>query len=281
MSISHHAPTTLNALCACLAENTEGLSVLGGGTDLTIALRVGNKRPRTILRLENLPEAQGIRRVGESLEIGSAVTMCELAGDPELTGAYAALAHAAGEVGSEQIRSTATLGGNIANAAPGADTLPPLLLLGAEVLLASPTGVRWCSLESILPGGVGLSLSEAIVSIRLPAQSAGWVSAFHKLGSRKMVTISRLSLALGFRLEGNIICDCRAYAGAVGLRPLEVEAAQNLNGLTPDESAAGRLGEALQEFVQQTIPGRASMPYKSWAAKAVAADVMEKLCFVD
>jgi len=277
MSISYYAPTTLDALCACLSGDTEGLHILGGGTDLTIALREKNKRPRAILQLSNLPEAQGIRWVGDYLEIGSAVTMRELAQAPELISAYAALTHAAGEVGSEQIRSTATIGGNIANAAPGADTLPPLLLLNAQVLIASPAGTAWRSLESILPGGVRLTSREAIVSIRLPAPTEGWTSAFHKLGGRKMVTISRLSLALGLRLEGGVVCDCRACAGAVGLRPLEVEAVCELNGFALGEAADEVLGEVLQDFVRQTIAERASMPYKSWAAKAVAADVMAKL----
>jgi len=226
----------------------------------------------------NLPEAQGIRMTDAGLEIGAMVTMAELGAAPALTGAYAALAHAARGVGSEQIRSTATLGGNIANAAPGADTLPALLLLDAEVQVAGADGIQWRKLASILPGGERLQQNEVILSVRLPHQEHGWRSAFYKLGSRQMVTISRLSLALGLRLEDGIIQDARAFAGAVAMRPLEVLEAQTaLKGQALDEKTALLFGEVLERFVRATIPDRSSMPYKAWAAKAVAADVMRMI----
>ena len=277
MRVTHHAPSSLAALLDLLSENPSDLSVLGGGTDLTIQLRSGEKQPKGLLWLGNLPETKGIRQTDTGLEIGSMTTMAELSTAKALNGAYTALSHAAGGVGSQQIRSTATLGGNVANAAPGADTLPPLLLLDAEVQIASPSGIQWQTLASILPGGDGLQANEVILSIRLPKQAQNWRSAFHKLGSRQTVTISRLSLALGLHLEDNIIQEARAFAGAVALRPLEVEEVQTaLKGQTLDR-ASQILAQVLEDFVRKTIPDRPSMPYKAWTAKAVAEDVITRI----
>jgi len=278
MRVAHYVPDSLDALFDLLSGDTSGLYVLGGGTDLTIQIRSGEKRPRGLIWMGKLSDAHGIQMTDAGLEIGAMVTMAELSIAPELTGSYAALAHAAHGVGSEQIRSTATLGGNIANAAPGADTLPALLLLEAEVQIATPSGIEWRKLMSILPDGEGLKSNELILSVRLPRRGQDWRSAFYKLGSRQTVTISRLSLALGLRLENDIIQDVRAFTGAVALRPLEVEETRTaLTGRILDEKTGRILGEVLERFVRKTIPDRSSMPYKAWAAKAVAADTMAKI----
>ncbi|MCL1992037.1 MAG: FAD binding domain-containing protein [Spirochaetes bacterium] len=275
MNVTRHAPETKDALLELLAGNTAGLYVLGGGTDIAIQIRAGEKRPQGLIWLGNLPEAKGIRETDAGLEIGAMTTMAELAAAPALAGA--ALSQAAGELGSVQIRNTATLGGNIANAAPAADTLPPLMLLNAEVQIASAEGIDWRPVESILPGGQ-LKPGEVILSVRFPRRNKDWHSAFCKLGSRRTVTISRLSLALGFRLEDGRIQEARAFAGAIALKPLElIEAGAELNGRQSDEEAGRLLGAALKRLVEKSIPDRQSMPYKAWAAPALGADIMEKI----
>ena len=280
MPVERYAPRTISDLRELLKG--ENIYVLGGGTDLSIQIRAGKKSPRGLICLGGLAEAQGIRRADSAIEIGASVTMSELALSAELSGAYAALSQAAAGVGSEQIRNAATIGGNIANAAPGADTLPALLLLDAEVQVAGPEGIEWRKLQSILPGAARLCSNEVLLSIRLPLRDNAWTSAFHKLGSRRTMTISKLSIALGLQLENGVIHNARAYAGAVGLCPLEVESVGALlkGRVIKDNDTARILGEALEAFVRRTIPNRPSCTYKAWAAKAVAADVMANFACV-
>jgi len=278
MSIPRYAPDNIEELCALLSGNTNGLRIIGGGTDMTIALREKHQRPQGLIWLGNIEQAKGIEMTSDGLVIGAMTTMTELSESNKLSGAYKALAEAAAGVGSEQIRSTATLGGNIANAAPAADTLPPLMLLGAYVQVVGSEGVYWCELESILTGGKKLPNDKAIIAVRLPKCKEGYQSVFGKLGSRRQVTISKLSLALGVVLDGDVIKEVKAFAGAIGLVPLEVEeVSPALKGRKLNGETAEVFGRVLSELVKKAIAGRASLEYKAWSAKAVAADTLLKI----
>jgi len=278
MNTKRYAPNTIEELQALLAGNTDDLRILGGGTDLAIELRENHQHPQGLIWLGNIEEAKGIEKTEEGLLIGAMTTMAELAESRELSAAYQSLVMAAEAVGSEQIRSSATLGGNIANAAPAADTLPPLMLLDAQVQIAGSGGLQWRTLKSILSGEQRLSRNEAIIKIRLPKNKDGFKTVFNKLGSRQRVTISRLSLALGVTMDGNVITDAKAYAGAIGLIPLEFEQAPNvLKGRIINPQTTEIFAGALSDLVKQAIPGRASLEYKAWSARAVAADTLAKL----
>ena len=279
MHTVRYAPDTIEALCYLLAEEGANLRILGGGTHLATQLRNEKKRPHGLIWLGDIEEARGIRIVTEDcVEIGATVTMAELSTAAALSGTFGALSQAARTVGSEQIRGMVTLGGNIAGAFYGADTLPPLFLFDAEVQVVGPGGIGWRPVDTILPGGQGLTAQEALLSVRLLRRGGEWRSVFYKLGSRQTATMAQLSLAVAFRLKGETIKETRAFLGALGPQPLEVpDVKKALNGRSPDENAAQILGGVLERFIKNAAAESPACAYKAWAAKAVAVDAMAKI----
>ena len=277
MHTVRYAPDTMEALCDLLSDDPAHFRVMGGGTNLAISLRREKKRPRALIWLGDLEDARGIRVTEEGVEIGAMTTMAELSASAVLTGPFGALSQAARTVGSEQVRGMVTLGGNIAGAFYGADTIPPLLLLQAEVQAAGPAGLQWRPIQALLPGGESpLQPDEALVSVRIPRPASGeWKSVFYKLGRRQTATLALMSLAMSFRLKGETIKETRIYLGALGPVPLEVpEVKKTLNGRSPDEKAAQILSKTLERFIKTNIT---DSDYHTWAIKAVVGEAMAKL----
>lgn len=193
--VTHLTPSSLDAALAALAR--EPVRIVAGGTDLMPAL--GERGPdRPLVDVARLPELGVLVRDGPSLRIGAAVTWTQLLRTP-LPPAFDGLKAAAREVGSVQIQNVATLAGNLANASPAADGMPPLLALGAEVEVASlRRGRRRVALERFVTGvrRTVLEPDEMVSAIVVPAQPPGAAGAFAKLGARRYLVISIASAAV-------------------------------------------------------------------------------------
>jgi carbon-monoxide dehydrogenase medium subunit len=170
-TFSYERPGTLAEALAMLGSNGGDARPLAGGTDLIIRLRDGTLRPEVVVDVKRIPELRpGIRDASGWLTIGATTSMTEIAADERIRDRFIALAEAAAVVGSVQIRNRATLGGNICNASPAADTAPPLLVYGAEVVVAGPARTRRLPLADffVRSGVTGLGDGELLVSIDLP-----------------------------------------------------------------------------------------------------------------
>lgn len=297
-------PLTLPELTRMLKDNPEG-GVLAGGTDLLARGGGGGIAGRVLIDLSGVVELRGIAVVSDAVVVGAMETMTAVSLHPVVAGAASALADAASLVGSWQIRNRATLGGNLANASPAADTPPALAALGAMVLTASDEGGRTAPAEELAvgPGQNALLPGEVIVSFSIP-MSEGRVSAFVKIGSRSEVTVSRLNLAVSLTLEKNIVAGARLFMGTLGLAARRCEAAEeallgrDLGGIAaaggrisaraagaPGAAGvfyadpaflelAGSLSRALADAAGAAIPGRPTMAYKQSAAGALAQDAL-------
>jgi carbon-monoxide dehydrogenase medium subunit len=170
-TFSYERPTTLAEALDLLESHGRAATPLAGGTDLIIRLRDGTIRPAMVVDLKRLPELQpGIREEAGRLTIGATTVMTDIAADERVRRHFVALAEAATVVGSVQIRNRATLAGNICNASPAADTAPPLLVYGAQIVVAGPGGLRRIPITQffVRSGETALRQAELVTSIELP-----------------------------------------------------------------------------------------------------------------
>jgi CO/xanthine dehydrogenase FAD-binding subunit len=185
-------PRTLDEALRLKAERPDAVPIQGG-TDVMVELNFDRARPPALLNLNEVPELRGWSRENGALRLGSGLTYTEAM---ELADPLGALAEASRTVGGPQIRNRGTIGGNLGTASPAGDALPPLLVYGAEVELASARGNRVVPLEEFLVGPKRNTLEpdELILAVRLAAP--GPRQTFMKIGPRNAMVIAVVSLAL-------------------------------------------------------------------------------------
>jgi xanthine dehydrogenase iron-sulfur cluster and FAD-binding subunit A len=207
----YQRPADLGTALALLAKHPQ--TILAGGTDLLVA---GNcKHP--ILDVTNLPELAEIRETPGAIRIGAGVSFTRLIGSVLVQTWCRPLAQAAGVVGGRQIQNQGTIGGNIANASPAADTLPALAVLGAEVELRSAAAIRTVPIEEFCtaPGRTVLGPDELITAIIVPKAAPDSLAFFVKVGPRRAQAISIVSVAVRARADGSRLSGVRVSFGAV------------------------------------------------------------------
>lgn len=187
-----------------LRDHGSGARLLMGGTDLFPAMRDGKARPQVLVDVKHLP---GMREIQfdpvAGLRVGSAVTMNELARHPAVRAHYDLLAEAAGTVASYQVRNRATLGGNLCNASPCADTSPAALVLESSVVLYGPSGERVLATGEFFkgPGQTAMGQGEFMTSIRFPVPPRGLTGRYLKLGRCKMGDLALVGVAVAAYLD--------------------------------------------------------------------------------
>ncbi len=190
-------PRTIDHAVAALAHAGPTGMPHAGGTDLMVRVKEGRCEPGTIVDLSLVDELRGIELGDETIVIGAARPMADLLADPRVTTSFPALADAIRVVGSVQIRHRASLGGNIANASPAADTVPVLVALGAVARIAGPAGRRSAPVASLLagPGRTTLAPAEIITAIEIPTAPRS-ASAYLRLTRRTSVDLALISAAV-------------------------------------------------------------------------------------
>lgn len=243
-------PRTLNDALALRAETagSSPLTLLAGGTDVypVRTHRTAWFEPfsRDILDLTAVPELDGIAHAGDGTRIGAATTWSAVA-TAALPPAFDTLKQASRQVGGVQIQNRGTVGGNLCNASPAADGVPPLLALGAEVELASLRGRRRLPLSEFVLGNrrTALAADEILVAIHLPPQPPQARSTFLKLGARTYLVISIASVAAVIAKDGaGRIASVRIAVGACSAAP------QRLNALE-----TRLIGEKLTPALAETV----------------------------
>ncbi|MBI4914983.1 MAG: xanthine dehydrogenase family protein subunit M [Acidobacteria bacterium] len=273
-------PRTLDEALVMLAEQPRSRPI-AGGTDLMVQLRDGRRSADTLVDLDGLDLA-GVHEVDLGVEIGAATTMDAIARHPLVRRRWPALAEAAALVGAWPIQCRATLGGNLANASPAADAVPPLLVADAAVRLASPSGERTIALERFFrgPGTTVMAPGELIVAVLLPAPSAGRVvERFVKVGPRREQIISMVSLAGRAVVSADgTLHDVRVALGAVAPIPVRARRVEaHLEGRRPDAATRREAAARLQADIAPIDDLRAPAAYRRIAA-AVLLDRFLEAC---
>ena len=261
------APPTIDEVCSALAGCGPDARILAGGTDLLIGLSAsGTPMPNVVVDISRIEELKDIVESGDTIVLKSMTTHARLVRSGLLLKHAPLLPKAASAIGSPQIRNRGTVGGNIMNAAACADTVPPLLALGARVTLRSSAGDRTLPLEDLFvaPYRTCARPDELLTEIRFPKLSPSARSAFIKLGRRNALSIARMSVAavLRFDEEGTII-DARIVPGAAFPTWRRVSEAEHLLiGVKPSAKLFAAAGRAVGGAMVSSTGRRWSTEYK-------------------
>lgn len=215
-SFDYIRPASLDDAIAALQANLEA-HVLAGGTNLLVNMKLENAAPSCVIDITQLPDLREFQVQDGILRIGALTSIRDLALSEILWTDYTALAEAATAFGSTQVMMMGTLGGNIANGSPASDTVPALVVLGAEATIIGPEGERTALVANLLqgPGSIALHPGEIITSIRIPESPANAGSSFLKL-SRVRADLAKISVAVRLVRDGDQIVSARIALGSVG-----------------------------------------------------------------
>lgn len=212
-------PTDLAAAIALLSDSGMDARILAGGTDLIIRLRDGTVSPAVVVDVKRIPEFEPrIEEADGWLHISAGTVMTDIYEHPSVLRRFPALVEAARIVGSVQIRNRATLAGNLCNASPAADTAPPLLIYGARLTIAGPSGTRELALDDffVRSGVTKLATGELVIQISLPIPTERVGSAFGRRTRRRGHDLASVTLAVSVDEHGST----RLAFGSLGPRPL-------------------------------------------------------------
>lgn len=258
-------PQTLPDALALLADGQA--RILAGGTDLYPAT-TGQTLAGAVVDLTAIPQLAGVTDTPEGLRIGAATRWTSLA-EAALPPALNALQQAAHQVGGRQIQNAGTIGGNLCNASPAADGVPPLLTLEAVVELSGPEGARRLALPEFLlgPRRTALRNGEVMVALHVPRGALAGTSTFLKLGARAHLVISIAMVAARIVCDGPRIVAARLAVGACGpvARRLE-DLEARIVGLTREEAGAAISEAGLAPHLNPIDDIRATGAYRLTAA---------------
>jgi CO/xanthine dehydrogenase FAD-binding subunit len=237
-------PQTFDEALRLLAEDGDARP-FAGGTDLMVLLEAGSLPPTRYVSVWNLAELKGIRVETDSVVLGALTTYADVLADRTLAAEFPMLGHAARDTGGIATQNRGTIGGNIANASPAADTPPALLAYDAELELVSVHGVRRVPYATFHIGYKKMDLApgEMIAAVRLPRGAAWSRQAYRKVGTRQAQAISKVCFAGALRLRDGTVEDVRLAFGSVSptcIRASAAEAALRGRPLTDETIAAAR-----------------------------------------
>lgn len=275
--MAYHRPTALTDAFGLLA--TSDLSILAGGTDV-FAMETGRELHGDVLDITAISQLGGISQTGDGWRIGANTTWSEVANAP-LPDAFWALQQAAREVGSLQIQNSATVAGNLCNASPAADGVPPLLVLDASVEIGSQSGTRQIPLSDFITGvrKTALQSGEMVTAICIPSSAMLGVSAFQKLGARKYLVISICMVAVRLAIKNRVIIEAAISVGScspVACRMPALESAMMGQHFDDPEAWQAVLEQQVNHLLTPIDDIRADAGYRS----AVAVEMINR-CIQD
>ncbi|MCP4422657.1 MAG: xanthine dehydrogenase family protein subunit M, partial [Chloroflexi bacterium] len=226
-AFDHFMPQTLPDAFELLAQFNGQGHVNAGGTDLMLKMRAGVLEPSAIISIKRLPELKGMAYdQATGLRMGALTTLRELTRTPFINQHYPVLAQAAGKMASEQVRSFATMGGNLCNGSPSADLAPPLIALGATAVIINISGERHLPLENFFlgPSQTALQSGELLKEIIIPPPLGQ--TTYQKHSPRAYMDIAVAGVAIQIFIADGLCQQVRIVLGAVAPVPLRVREAE-------------------------------------------------------
>jgi aerobic carbon-monoxide dehydrogenase medium subunit len=263
-----YQPSTVQEASRLLKDNGPGGRFLAGGTDLVIAMKEKGLLPKYIVDLKRLPGLSGIRENSDgSITLGALTTMYAIETSAVIKKRYPFLAQSAAEVGSIQIRNRATIGGNMANATPSADTAPALIALNAIAKIANANGERMVKLEDFFkaPGQSVMSADEILTEIAIPKTAQNLVGEYIKFSPREMMDLAYVGVAVAYNLgdKDKKCAGVRIVLGAVAPTPIRATRAEAaIEGQPLSESLAEKVGQLAAEEAKPISDVRSSADYR-------------------
>jgi len=265
-AITYESPKSLAQALSLLAAAGEKGRVLAGGTDLLIQMRAGVRKPDQLIDAKNIAELQVLSfSPQDGLRLGAAVSCCRLIEDPAVQQHYPGLVEAAGLIGSVQIQSRCSLGGNLCNGSPAADTTPALIALGAVCHVAGAKGARTVAVEDFVvsPGRTVLQPDELLVEFRIPAPKPHSSDCYQRFIPRNEMDIAVVGVGAAVTLNGNTCTAARIALGAVAPTPLFAkEASASLVGKPLNENTIAAAAALAQQVAIPITDMRGTEEYR-------------------
>ena len=275
------APSNLQSVLALMDREPAAWTPIAGGTDLMVAYAAGKLPARNLVSIWNLPELRGIQVLPDEIRIGAGCTYSDLRNHETIAREFQLLASAAAWTGGIANQNRGTLGGNIVNASPAADSLPALLAYEATLALVSARGEREVPYVQFHQGYKkhALAPGELIRTIKLPRTYSAYFSFARKVGARKAQAISKVCIAALAKVENGKIIDARVALGSVAPVPLRLpETERVLVGQQPDPALAQVALQTVARQIQPIDDIRSTTHYRAAVAANLVAEFVESLC---
>ena len=272
--MKYRVPASLDDAIALIADESGVVRVLAGGTDVLVQMHSDIVEPDLLVDIKNVAELREISLDGGSWRFGAAATGKELMDHAAFNAAWPGIMDGVRLIGSLQIRGRATVGGNLCNASPAADSVPPLIAARATAVIAGPAGRRSIPIEDVAtgPGRTSLAPGEIVVRFELPERPPRSGDAYMRFTPRTEMDIAVVGAAVNLTLDGDGVCtDARVALGAVAPRALLVEdAAAALIGTPVDETAMENLAAAASDACDPIDDKRGTVEYRTEVAGVLA-----------
>ena len=272
-SFEYLEPATLEEIVAVLSKYGDDAVILAGGTDLFVKMKQSLIEPKYVIRIK---QPNFIEERQDGLHIGAATKLRTMEKHNMIITKFPALFEAIKLIGSVQIRCMATIGGNLCNASPAADTAPPLMVLGAKLKTLGRQGVRTIPVETffVAPGKTVLEKSEILTEVNIPYPREHSGTCFIRL-SRASMDIAKISIAIMLELEGDRVKAARIALGSVAPTPIMAhESEKMLTGTRFSEEIANRVARKVADEIRPITDIRSTAEYRKNVASIIARDAL-------
>ena len=275
----YEAPETLDAAVRLLASESGEAKILAGGTDLLVQMRTDLIEPDLIVDIKRIAEVREIKSEAGGYRVGAAVTGAELEEHATLKNDWPGVVEGTNLIGSTQIQGRATMGGNLCNGSPAADSVPGLIAAGAMATIAGPNGSRDLPVEDVIVGPRKLAIAndEFVVSFLLPPRKPHAADAYLRFIPRTEMDIAVVGAGVNIETDGSgKITAARVALGAVAPTPLLVQAAADaIVGTSLDKSALDALDAAAQAACNPIDDKRGTIEYRTKVSGVIARRTAE------
>lgn len=267
-AIEFAAPKTVDDVVALLQQKGDQARVMCGGTDLLVALREGRRKADLVIDVKKLAETTAMSySASQGLILGAAVACHRMYDDKTVAAAYPGLIDSAGLIGGVQIQGRASMGGNLCNASPAADSIPSLIAHAATCEIAGPNGRRTVAVEDfcVSPGRTVLQPGEFLVALHIPAPQPGFGAAYLRFIPRNEMDIAVVGVGASVQLDDSRskIVSARIALGAVAPKPLYVpDAGAALAGQPATEESIAKAAKVAQDAAKPISDMRGTAEYR-------------------
>ena len=273
-NLQFEAPETVEDAVRLLADADGEAKALAGGTDLLVQLRTDFVRPGLIVDLKRIPALMDVTANGDEIRVGAAVSGATLGKSEAVKAAWPGVVEALELIGSTQIQGRASLGGNLCNGSPAADSVPALIAAGAVCEIAGPDGTLSMPVEDVItgPGKLALGPGEIVVSFVMPKPPPRSGDAYLRFIPRTEMDIAVVGAGVALTLDDAGVCThARLGLGAVAPTPLLVEdGAKALIGTRVDDDALANLAAAASAACNPIDDKRGTIEYRVKVAGVLA-----------
>lgn len=280
-AFDYATPTTVADAVVMLSDLSKNACVLAGGTDLIVQLRENRRRTDLVVNIKKITELNELSyNVGSGLTVGAAVPCYRIYGNAEISAAYPGLMDAAKLVGGTGIQGRASLGGNLCNASPAGDTIPPMIILGGEAEIAGPNGTRKIAVENFCkgPGRTVLEEGEFLVSLHFPTLPPNSGTFYKRFIPRNEMDIAVVGVGASVTLseDKTTFVSARIAVGAVAPTPLFVkEAGDALAGHSVSDETIQKAANIARDAARPISDMRGTADYRKHLTSVLTRRVLE------